>query len=140
MDKKRVLICGAGSIGIFLGAKVYSKKHEVYLFGRRKLKAAENESDVRDRAHGYRRDIDGVKKCSPPAGGLHGGLKRNRVQSPTAGSLMACNSRMNSLAQASAISCQSGVVKRFWSYAFASEYMLFVCLSWCLICKSLSLY
>jgi len=45
MNKKRVLICGAGSIGIFLGAKVYSKNHEVYLFGRRKLKAAENESD-----------------------------------------------------------------------------------------------
>ena len=45
MDKKRVLICGAGSIGIFLGAKVYSKKHEVHLFGRRKLKAAENKRD-----------------------------------------------------------------------------------------------
>ena len=43
MNKKKVLICGAGSIGIFLGAKVYSKNHEVYLFGRRKLKAAENE-------------------------------------------------------------------------------------------------
>lgn len=45
MDKKRVLVCGAGSIGIFLGAKVFSKKHEVHLFGRRKLKAAENERD-----------------------------------------------------------------------------------------------
>lgn len=45
MEKKRVLICGAGSIGIFLGAKICSKKHEVHLFGRRKLKAAENERD-----------------------------------------------------------------------------------------------
>ena len=40
MEKKKVLICGAGSIGIFLGAKLYSKNHEVHLFGRRKLKAA----------------------------------------------------------------------------------------------------
>jgi len=45
MNKKRVLVCGAGSIGIFLGAKIYSKKHEVHLFGRRKLRAAENKKE-----------------------------------------------------------------------------------------------
>ena len=39
-DRKKVLICGAGSIGIFLGAKLYSKNHEIHLFGRRKLKEA----------------------------------------------------------------------------------------------------
>lgn len=43
MEKKRVLICGAGSIGIFLGAKLHSHKHEVYLVGRRKLKAVESD-------------------------------------------------------------------------------------------------
>lgn len=37
MEKKRVLICGAGCIGIFLGAKLHKRGHEVYLFGRRKL-------------------------------------------------------------------------------------------------------
>ena len=41
MDKKRVLICGAGSIGIYLGAKLHSHKHEVDLVGRRKLRAVE---------------------------------------------------------------------------------------------------
>ena len=38
MDKKKVLICGAGSIGVYLGIKLHSKKHDVRLFGRRKLK------------------------------------------------------------------------------------------------------
>lgn len=43
MKKKRVLICGAGSVGIFLGAKIYAKNHDICLFGRKKLKEAENE-------------------------------------------------------------------------------------------------
>jgi len=37
---KKILICGAGSIGIFLGMKLYSHGHEVHLFGRRKLRTA----------------------------------------------------------------------------------------------------
>lgn len=40
MEKKRVFVCGAGSIGIFLGAKLHSKNHEVLLFGRKKLENA----------------------------------------------------------------------------------------------------
>lgn len=38
MNKKRILICGAGSIGVFLGAELNLNGHEVILFGRRKLK------------------------------------------------------------------------------------------------------
>lgn len=41
--KKKVLVCGAGSIGIYLGVKLNSKKHDVKLFGRRKLKLAGKE-------------------------------------------------------------------------------------------------
>lgn len=37
MKKKKILICGAGSIGVYIGAKLHSKKHDVKLFGRRKL-------------------------------------------------------------------------------------------------------
>ncbi len=42
MNRKevKVLICGAGSIGIFLGAKIKKKGYDVCLFGRRKLKNA----------------------------------------------------------------------------------------------------
>lgn len=39
--KKRILICGAGSIGIYMGALLHAKKHDVHLFGRRKLKNVE---------------------------------------------------------------------------------------------------
>lgn len=46
MTKKKILICGAGSIGIFLGAKLYSKNHEVHLFGRRKLRDAGDEKVI----------------------------------------------------------------------------------------------
>ncbi len=42
MKKGKILICGAGSVGIFLGAKLHSKKHDVHLFGRRKLREAGN--------------------------------------------------------------------------------------------------
>ncbi len=37
MEKQRVLICGAGSIGIYLGTLLKSKGHDVTLFGRDKL-------------------------------------------------------------------------------------------------------
>lgn len=37
---KKILICGAGSIGIYLGAKLFSKGNYVDLFGRRKLRQA----------------------------------------------------------------------------------------------------
>ncbi len=38
MKEKKVLICGAGAIGVYLGTNLYVKKHDVKLFGRRKLK------------------------------------------------------------------------------------------------------
>ncbi len=37
MEKKRVLVGGAGSIGIYLGTLLKSKGHDVLLFGRKKL-------------------------------------------------------------------------------------------------------
>lgn len=37
MEKQKVLICGAGSIGIYLGTLLKSKSHDVILFGRDKL-------------------------------------------------------------------------------------------------------
>jgi len=39
----KILICGAGAIGIFIGAKLYSRGHHVYMVGRRKLKAVNND-------------------------------------------------------------------------------------------------
>ena len=45
MEKKRIIICGAGAIGIFLGAKLNANGHEVILFGRRKLKAVKSAGD-----------------------------------------------------------------------------------------------
>lgn len=41
MENKKILICGAGSVGIYLGTMLYSKHHQVSLFGRRKLKPVE---------------------------------------------------------------------------------------------------
>lgn len=38
---KKILICGAGSIGVYLGTLLYSKGNNVTLFGRRKLKKVE---------------------------------------------------------------------------------------------------
>ncbi len=38
MQKKRILICGAGSIGVYLGTMLYNSGHEVKLFGRKKLR------------------------------------------------------------------------------------------------------
>ena len=38
---KKILVCGAGSIGVYLGTLLYSKGNEVTLFGRRKLKKVE---------------------------------------------------------------------------------------------------
>ncbi|MEK6936118.1 MAG: 2-dehydropantoate 2-reductase [Nanoarchaeota archaeon] len=43
MKPKKILICGAGSIGIYVGAKLYHKKHDVTLFGRRKLRGVDGE-------------------------------------------------------------------------------------------------
>jgi len=43
MKKQNILICGAGSIGVYLGVKLYSKGHNVRLFGRRKLKKVEGD-------------------------------------------------------------------------------------------------
>jgi 2-dehydropantoate 2-reductase len=49
MLKKKVLICGAGTIGIFLGAKLCSRGHEIKLFGRRKLKGVGAEVIIEDK-------------------------------------------------------------------------------------------
>jgi len=48
MDKKRVLICGAGSVGVYIGVKLSSNGHHVDLFGRRKLKETEEEITIND--------------------------------------------------------------------------------------------
>jgi ketopantoate reductase len=34
----KVLICGAGSIGIYLGVMLHARRHDVILFGNRKLR------------------------------------------------------------------------------------------------------
>ncbi len=39
MKKKKILICGAGCIGIYLGTMLASRNHTVTLYGRRKLKS-----------------------------------------------------------------------------------------------------
>lgn len=46
MEKKQILICGAGSIGVYLGAKLYSKGHDVKLFGRRKLREVQEKTII----------------------------------------------------------------------------------------------
>lgn len=38
MEKKRILVCGAGSIGVYVGTSLHQRKHDVKLFGRRKLR------------------------------------------------------------------------------------------------------
>ncbi len=37
MEKKKILICGAGSIGIYMGVMLHLQNHEVKLVGRKKL-------------------------------------------------------------------------------------------------------
>ena len=51
MNKKRVLICGAGSIGIYVGAKLHSKNHSVKLFGRRKLVGTGNKIIIQNKEY-----------------------------------------------------------------------------------------
>jgi len=41
-NNKKVLICGAGAIGVFLGTLLHAFGHDVKLFGRRKLKSVDN--------------------------------------------------------------------------------------------------
>ena len=38
MEKKWILICGAGSIGVYLGARLHCDGHDVKIIGRRKLR------------------------------------------------------------------------------------------------------
>jgi len=38
MEKKKILICGAGSIGVYVGTKLHLRNHDVKLLGRRKLR------------------------------------------------------------------------------------------------------
>ena len=49
MQNKKILICGAGSIGIYLGVNLNSKNHDVKLFGRRKLKEIGEEIFIKDK-------------------------------------------------------------------------------------------
>lgn len=44
----KILICGAGSIGIYLGVKLYKEGHEITLHGRRKLKELEKSIYIND--------------------------------------------------------------------------------------------
>jgi len=47
----RVLICGAGSIGIYLGAKLHRAGYEVEMFGRRKLSSVENQVEINNKSY-----------------------------------------------------------------------------------------
>lgn len=49
MKKKRVIVCGAGSIGIYLGTMIYSKNNDVKLFGKRKLQTVCDEIKINDK-------------------------------------------------------------------------------------------
>ncbi len=51
MNKKRILVCGAGSIGIFLGTLLSSKGNDVKLFGKRKLKSIGEEIVIKGRKY-----------------------------------------------------------------------------------------
>ncbi len=42
----KILICGAGAIGIYLGVALHARGHEVELFGRKKLKEVKNEISI----------------------------------------------------------------------------------------------
>ncbi len=48
----KILICGAGSIGIYLGTLLHAKKHDVTLFGKRKLQNLGEQLFIND--HIYR--------------------------------------------------------------------------------------
>jgi len=45
---KKVLICGAGSIGVYIGVMLNRQGHEVQLFGRRKLRGIEKNNIIID--------------------------------------------------------------------------------------------
>ena len=49
MDKKKILVCGAGSIGVYLGVKLHCREHDVKLFGRRKLRKVREEVIIEDK-------------------------------------------------------------------------------------------
>lgn len=49
MKKKKVLICGAGSIGVYVGVKLHLKNHDVKLFGRKKLRRVGEEIIIDNR-------------------------------------------------------------------------------------------
>lgn len=51
MNSKKILICGAGCIGTYLGTKLNSQGHQVYLFGRRKLKEIGDSIKINDREY-----------------------------------------------------------------------------------------
>ena len=55
MEKKRIIICGAGSIGIYLGAKL--NKHKVILFGRRKLKGIKDKVIIKNKTYKIPRKV-----------------------------------------------------------------------------------
>lgn len=46
MEKKRVLICGAGSIGVYVGTSLHLRNHDVKLIGRRKLRKVKETIDI----------------------------------------------------------------------------------------------
>lgn len=62
MNKKRILICGAGSIGIYLGVMLNSKNHDVELFGRRKLQEIGDKIAVNDRKFAVPKKIFSLPK------------------------------------------------------------------------------
>jgi len=63
LDKKKVLICGAGSIGVYLGVKLYSKGHDVKLFGKRKLKGVEECITIKNKKFKVPEKVFRTLKC-----------------------------------------------------------------------------
>ena len=54
---KKVLICGAGAIGIYLGVMLNSKGHNVLLFGKRKLKNVGDEIFINNKIYGVPKKV-----------------------------------------------------------------------------------
>lgn len=55
----KILLLGAGSVGLYLGTQLYAAGHEVQLYGRRKLAAIVNQSETLE--------INGIPYRRPPA-------------------------------------------------------------------------
>jgi len=60
--QKRVLICGAGSIGIYLGLMLHTHNNYVELFGKRKLKEIKDHIKINNKQFKIPKKIFNVTK------------------------------------------------------------------------------